>query len=117
VVSPDWRAAAAARLLGVSRGLPEEWARLTSLVLDRPVTEEDLLEAGERVLALRRKLDGETGWIRARDLLPGGSPEGGERTVGDEAALLAFYSAAGWDQSGVPTEETLLRLRLEWLRD
>jgi aldehyde:ferredoxin oxidoreductase len=34
-----------------------------------------------------------------------------------EKALDAYYEYAGWDSNGIPTDDTLKRLGLEWIND
>ncbi len=80
---------------------------------------EKLEEVGERVFNLERTFNIAAGFTRADDTLPqrfletpapGGTAAG---KVSDLPMMLpAYYQERGWTEEGVPTNETLSRLRL-----
>lgn len=82
---------------------------------------DDLITTGKRILTLKRMINARLGMTRAEDDLPDllkkGLPEGG--TLGNtfdlEPLLEGAYVEHGWDpDSGMPTEDTLRRLNLEF---
>jgi len=79
----------------------------------------DLREAGERIFNLKRMFNVEAGISREDDTLPKRFlreplKEGGARgqVVELDVMLEEYYRHRGWDERGVPTPETLARLRL-----
>ena len=85
----------------------------------------ELLEIGERCLNMMRHFNAREGFTKEDDKLPERVfqpiPEGPGKGVGidkDEfsKAQEMYYNMAGWDEkTGNPTEETLKRLKLDWL--
>jgi aldehyde:ferredoxin oxidoreductase len=116
---------------------PDDLAEGLSLLWERPVTVEELMTAGERIVNLERMYNVRQGMGRADDCLPErftkepldvwefttdpetdwGTPS--ERPVRAGAIvrdldtmLDRYYDLRGWDRDGKPTEETLRRLKL-----
>lgn len=82
--------------------------------------DETLLEAGERIWNLEKLFNLEAGISSSEDKLPKRLveepiPEGPSKGhVHHLNQLLPqYYAARGWDENGIPTEETLTRLGLE----
>jgi len=82
------------------------------------VPHDDVGTVGERVWTLVRLFNVREGFDRSDDSLPtafAGS-DGVDRDR-FEAMLDAYYAARGWDETGLPTRETLARLDLEGVVD
>jgi aldehyde:ferredoxin oxidoreductase len=88
----------------------------------RETSHDELMTTGARIWNLGRLLNLREGFAREQDSLPTilsvPHPDGpaAGKTVGDEefrAALDEYYRIRGWDERGVPTEETLARLSLD----
>jgi aldehyde:ferredoxin oxidoreductase len=117
--------------------LPEDLAEGLSLLWDRPVSAEELMTAGERIVNLERMFNVRQGLGRNDDKLPerftsepldvwefSVDPETGEGVRSEkpvragaivrdlDAMLDRYYDMRGWDRSGIPTNETLRRLGL-----
>ncbi|MHA2009240.1 MAG: aldehyde ferredoxin oxidoreductase family protein [Promethearchaeota archaeon] len=85
----------------------------------------ELLEIGERCLNMMRVFNEREGFTKADDKLPERVfkpvPEGPGKDVGInkeefQKAQEIYYRLAGWDENtGNPTNETLKRLKLDWL--
>jgi aldehyde:ferredoxin oxidoreductase len=82
-------------------------------------TAERLLEVGERVWNLERQFNNAAGFTAADDSLPKRLVEEGAntgpaegKTNGLARMLPEYYEVRGWTQEGVPSNETLERLRL-----
>ena len=80
----------------------------------------ELLQAGERILNLKRVLNLRWGWDPTRERLPGlflqPLPDGGTNGyVPDVERLLAdYYQTRNWDrETGRPTDEKLTELDLD----
>jgi len=79
----------------------------------------ELREAGERIFNLKRMFNVKAGLSSKDDTLPRRFleeplDEGGAKgqTVELEVMLQEYYKCRGWDSNGVPTKETLARLKL-----
>jgi aldehyde:ferredoxin oxidoreductase len=95
---------------------------LYTLVTGIPTSLEDLLEAGERIYNIKRMFNVKCGIRRRDDTLPyrimhEGLKDGG--TLGNivspkdlDVMLDEYYAARGWDENGIPRNETLKRLNL-----
>ena len=107
------------KFLGIPPGhIPGLYALTTGIY----VTLEELLEAGERIYDVKRMFNVKCGITRKDDVLPyrimnERLSEGG--TLGHiisseelNEMLDEYYEARGWDENGVPREETLKRLGL-----
>ncbi len=99
-------------------------ARLTSDVLGEEIGTSELLQAGERIITAEREFNISRGLTAGDDTLPEkftdekieeGPAEGS--VVELKKMLSEFYSLMGWDEKGVPREETLRRLGLEDLTE
>ena len=84
-------------------------------------TQESFLKAAERVFNLERMFLIKAGFTSADDTLPKrmleepmpeGPAEG--QVVELDVMLPKYYELRGWDQKGVPTDEKLSELGLEW---
>jgi aldehyde:ferredoxin oxidoreductase len=88
-------------------------------------TIQELQEIGERRINMMRMFNVKVGFNRKDDRLPPKAflpiPSGPNQGVGItkedfEKALDAYYDFAGWGKDGIPTEETLKRLELDWIQ-
>jgi len=84
----------------------------------------ELQEIGERRINMMRMFNVKLGYSRKDDRLPPKAflpmPSGPNQGLGItredfEKALDAYYEFAGWTKEGIPTEDTLKRLGLDWL--
>ncbi|MEM2029414.1 MAG: aldehyde ferredoxin oxidoreductase C-terminal domain-containing protein, partial [Candidatus Bathyarchaeia archaeon] len=95
---------------------------LYTLVTGMPTSLESLLEAGEQIYTLKRMFNVRCGVTRKDDTLPHrvmyeGLKEGGSlgNTISPDdlkAMLDEYYAARGWDENGIPKNETLRKLGL-----
>jgi aldehyde:ferredoxin oxidoreductase len=116
--------------------LPDDVAPGLAALWDEPLTGEDLLQIGERIVNLERLYNVREGLLRADDRLPARfieeavpvfgferdaetgemqqSPEPVDhaRIYDFEAMLDRYYQLRGWSRDGVPTPATLRRLGL-----
>jgi aldehyde:ferredoxin oxidoreductase len=98
---------------------PEHLAQMLDAACEGDWDLERLQAVGERIWNLERQFNLAAGFTRADDCLPertttepavGGAADG---QVADISQMLAeYYSLRGWDQEGVPRDETLARLEL-----
>lgn len=97
----------------------DELAELLSLAVGLLFTGEDLLAAGERIWNMERDFNLSAGITSKDDTLPPrffeeplktGAAKG--KTVNLMGMLPAYYEQRGWDEMGVPKNETLKRLKL-----
>ncbi|MGD9145236.1 MAG: aldehyde ferredoxin oxidoreductase family protein [Anaerolineae bacterium] len=117
--------------------LPDDVAPGLAAVWDEPLTGDDLLQLGERIVNLERLYNVRQGLSRADDRLPArfteetvplfgferdpesGSLQQSAEPIGEaqlydfEAMLDRYYDLRGWSRDGVPTPDTLQRLGLE----
>jgi aldehyde:ferredoxin oxidoreductase len=83
------------------------------------ISDEDLLQAGDRIWNLERLFNLKAGFTKADDTLPArllsepmqGGPHQGN-VVKLDVMLPIYYNIRGWDEDGVPTEEKLRELGL-----
>jgi aldehyde:ferredoxin oxidoreductase len=118
---------------------PEDLAPGISAARDEPITGEDLLAIGERIVNLERMYNVREGLDREQDRLPRrfteepaplydfeinpstGEMERSEKPirVGEikdfDSMLDRYYDLRGWSRDGIPTPETLQRLGLDWI--
>ncbi|MGM0431857.1 MAG: aldehyde ferredoxin oxidoreductase family protein [Spirochaetota bacterium] len=95
-----------------------DWSILSdfySAVTGYRVSQQDFYTAGERIQVLERHINIQMGLTPEEDTLPQRFLSDGSE--GDEGVDLApmlkqYYHLRGYDQQGVPTEETLKRLEL-----
>jgi aldehyde:ferredoxin oxidoreductase len=116
--------------------LPDDIAPGLSALWDEPLSGEDLLHIGERIVNLERLYNVREGLSRADDRLPARfteekvplfgferdpetgrlqqstEPVGQARIYDFEAMLDRYYQLRGWSNNGVPTLPTLQRLGL-----
>jgi len=86
------------------------------------ITPEELMETGERIWSLQRMfIQRETGALREHDIPPSIyfqpqplEPLKGEKLEHDSynRALDEYYEIRGWTKEGAPTDETLVKLKL-----
>jgi len=101
---------------------PDVMAELLSSALEKTVTVADLTAIGRRIWTLTRMLNVREGFGRKDDTVPlrvlndplkGGVTSGRTLRREDfEKMLSEYYSIAGWDEQGVPTEKTLAEVGL-----
>ena len=81
------------------------------------------MKLGERGNAMARMFNIREGFTKADDIIPERMFEGiregpkkGYAVPRDEffKAITHYYKLVGWDEEGVPTEETLTDLGIEW---
>lgn len=97
----------------------EPLIRELNLITGWNFSKEDFLKTGERIFNLKRLYNVREGISRKDDTLPPrilNYPRGGG--AGDNLPFLnkmlnEYYQIRGWDEFGIPTEETLKRLDLE----
>lgn len=99
---------------------PRRLTQLMNYTTGAGYDEETVLEAGERIFNLERMFLLKAGFTKADDTLPKRMleeplPEGpGKGLVTKlDKMLPEFYKLRGWDENGVPTEETLESLGLK----
>jgi aldehyde:ferredoxin oxidoreductase len=102
----------------------EHYAELYSLITGMTKSWEDLLKVSERIWHLTRAFSVReiNGFGRHLDFPPArlyeepiadGPNQGHVLSKGDIQNLLSwYYSARGWNENGIPTKETLLRVGL-----
>jgi len=86
------------------------------------ITKQELIEIGERIYTLERLINVSLGIDRKSDILPyrvmnepipDGPSKGWVCTNDDLQKMLdEYYKLRGWDENGIPTKETLQRLKL-----
>ena len=102
-----------------------EYAQLVRHVTGMELSAAELMEAGERICTLERMFNNREGASRKDDMLPERyfteptpvGPEGMKNKLIErdkyERLLDEYYGAHGWDNAGVPTRETLVKLGLD----
>ncbi len=101
----------------------DHWARTYSAVTGEDTSTRDLERAAERIAALERLFNLRAGLGRENDNLPARFKtepiviDGRERVVSEsdrERMLDDYYRDRGWDRDGVPLDETLDELGLDF---
>jgi aldehyde:ferredoxin oxidoreductase len=101
-------------------GQPEMCAKYYNAVTGLDLTGRDVLRIGERIVNLEKAYNIREGWTRKDDnlpdrflkeSLPAGPAKGS--LVDLEPMINEYYSARGWDESGLPTIEKLTALGLD----
>ncbi|MFC1950755.1 aldehyde ferredoxin oxidoreductase C-terminal domain-containing protein, partial [Chloroflexota bacterium] len=104
----------------------ERWAKLFSLATGRDTTEDELLFAAQRTKVLERAFNVIKGIRKKDDTLPkrmfetevSGGPYKGEKLDKKkfDKMIDEYYQLRGWDEDGVPKEETFKKFSLssEW---
>jgi aldehyde:ferredoxin oxidoreductase len=111
-----------------TRGIYEtdaEMAKVYELVTGIPMTEQKLKERGAAIVTLSKCFNIREGWTRAEDHPPErffkeAHTKGPAKGVtlkedGFQTLLSGYYQARGWDENGIPTEETLRKLGLDFV--
>ncbi len=97
----------------------KNYTELVNAICGTNYTEETLLEAGERIFNLERLFNLKAGIEYTQDTLPKRLleepiPEG--PSMGEKSKLFEvlpeYYKIRGWNEEGVPLEETLKRLQI-----
>lgn len=100
-------------------GLPD-YVDMYNAVVGQEHDNESLLQAGDRIWTLEKLFNLKAGLTKADDTLPkrlleepieGGPSAGNVHHL--DVLLPEYYSVRGWDDNGVPTDETLRKLGLE----
>ncbi|MDH7553483.1 MAG: aldehyde ferredoxin oxidoreductase family protein [Spirochaetota bacterium] len=100
----------------------ETLAEALSYVTGWDITKQELVEIGERIYTLERLINVSRGIDRQSDVLPyrvmnepipDGPSKGWMCTNEDLQKMLdEYYRLRGWDKNGIPTKETLKRLKI-----
>lgn len=97
-----------------------DYVEMYNAVVGDVYTDETMLEAGERIFNLEKLFNLREGIDSKEDKLPkrlletpiqNGPSKGHVHRL--DILLPEYYAARGWDENGIPTEETLKRLGLE----
>ena len=97
---------------------PSQYAHLINSACGWDTDKDELLQIGERIVNLRRMLSVKRGISRKDDILPSRiltqRLEGGSRGYIPNLGLMLneYYSARGWDETGIPTTAKLTELGL-----
>lgn len=111
------------KFLFVGRVSPAMIARWTRAVTGWDLTQDELLETGERLITIKRLYNLERGVTAADDCLPPRlmqpRPDGAAAGVVPDVRGMVkqIYEWRGWDERGVPKPETLERLGLSAEKD
>ena len=104
---------------------PEDIVEFCKYGVGWDVSIAELQNIGERRINMMRMFNVKLGFYRKNDCLPKkafkpiqSGPNKGVRIIKEdfEKALDLYYEYAGWDSDGIPKEETLQRLGLEWTK-
>jgi aldehyde:ferredoxin oxidoreductase len=86
---------------------------ILNIVTGLDYSEDQLLKVGTRIYNLERKFNSEAGFTRKDDMLPARFLEeelsegaSRNRVVQLDEMLNRYYKLRGWDENGIPTEET-----------
>ncbi len=111
------------KFVGYALGF-EFQVRFLNTILDKNLSITDLIIIGERIFNLERLFNIREGFSRKDDKLPDRFlkiplKEGPSKNkvVPLEELLEEYYKVRGWDDNGIPTNETLTRLKLERLME
>jgi aldehyde:ferredoxin oxidoreductase len=103
----------------------EEFTKLIYLVSGMEYSVSQLMEIGERIYTIERLFNNREGFSRKDDMLPKryfeeatpiGLPRIKDRKIDREKfekMLNEYYALHGWDNNGVPTEESIRKLGIE----
>jgi len=107
-------------LFGLNEKLSEQFLDWFKSAIGWDMTVAEWLETGERIFNLKRMYLNKCGISSKDDRLPPrmskrrGSGSAADN-IPDVAGMLdRYYEKRGWNMYGVPTAETLKRLKLEW---
>ncbi len=105
----------------------EQQVEILRAVTGWSFTTYEALKLGERVATLGRVFNLREGLTAAQDTLPkrlfkptraGGLKDGGIDPEQMQDAIHMFYGMMGWDsETGIPTPEKLMELRIDWAED
>ncbi len=93
------------------------FAEMIEVVTGLKYSDDELLEVGTRIYNLEREFNSKAGFTRKDDMLPPrfleeeleeGSSR--NRVVHLDKMLDEYYQVRGWDENGIPTEETKMKL-------
>ena len=100
------------------------FAKLLYYATGVSLSDEEYLKAGERIWNLARMFNVREGFSRKDDTLPGRimeepAPVGPAKGLKITQEILdkmldEYYELRGWDKDGIPTDEKLKELGLEW---
>ena len=106
---------------------PAELLKLIKFGIGWDTSIKELLEVGERCINMMRHFNAREGFTKEDDKLPERVfeplPEGPGKGTGINKeefnkAQDMYYKIAGWDEkTGIPSEQTLRKLQLDWLLD
>ncbi len=106
---------------------PAEVLKLIKFGIGWDTSIKELLEVGERCINMMRHFNAQEGFTKEDDKLPERVfeplPEGPGKGTGINKeefnkAQDMYYKIAGWDEkTGIPSEQTLRKLQLDWLLD
>lgn len=103
----------------------EEFSKLINLTSGMKLSKPQLMEIGERILTVERMFNNREGFTRNDDKLPErffkeptklGFPIVKGKTIDREkfnTMIDQYYSLHGWDNNGIPNDETLRKLGIE----
>ncbi len=103
----------------------EEWSKLIEYATGLKLSKAELMQIGERIYTLERMFNLREGFTRKDDTLPERyfkepTPVGlpiarGKRIKKEkfEAMLDEYYALHSWNNKGVPTKKTLVKLGLD----
>ncbi|MFW9991072.1 MAG: aldehyde ferredoxin oxidoreductase family protein [Candidatus Odinarchaeota archaeon] len=103
----------------------DEFTKLVNLVSGMEFSKEQLMEIGERIYTIERLFNIREGFTRKDDRLPEryfkeptpiGLPRVRNKTINREKfekMLDDYYTLHGWDNNGIPTEETIQKLGID----
>jgi len=104
---------------------PDQILKMIQAITGWDVTIDELLAVGERRVNMMRMFNAREGIDSSHDTLSkkffkslkGGPTDGWKVDKNEfEAAKKEYYRQSGWDEeSGIPTEQTLKRLQLDWI--
>jgi aldehyde:ferredoxin oxidoreductase len=107
------------KFIGKASPSPQLLGNLINAATGWDITDEELLETGERIFNLKRIINNRLGISRKDDDLPQRlktfpRPTGGSKgKLPDmEIILNDYYALRGWDEQGQPNQETKTRLEL-----
>ncbi|RJP77083.1 MAG: aldehyde ferredoxin oxidoreductase [Desulfobacteraceae bacterium] len=90
------------------------WNSVTGI----PLSKGEFLRAGERIHVLERYMNTREGVSRHDDMLPprllkeGRASDPSKKTIPLDEMIPEYYKVRGYDENGIPTEETLKRLEI-----
>jgi len=93
------------------------FAEMIEVVTGIKYTDDELMDVGKRIYTLEREFNSKAGFTRKDDMLPPRFMEeeleegsSRHRVVQLDKMLDEYYAVRGWDENGIPTEETKKKL-------